>query len=298
MLEIKNAVKSFDTVKALDGVDFTVPEGTVFGLVGSNGAGKSTLLRLISGVYEPNEGGAYIDGELTYENTEAKSRLFFIPDFPFYYNASTVDNTAELFRAVYKNWDEEYFQRLCSTFPIDRKQKIINMSKGMQRQASLILGLSTRPSYLLLDEIFDGLDPVVRQLVKRLIIENVADRGTAVVISSHNLRELEDICDHIGLMHRGKIILQRELDELKCDLRKVQIAFTEPTDESVFEGLNIVSLTRQGNLFRVIVRGNAEEIDRKLGALKPAFMESLPLTLEEVFIEEMEAVGYDANKIL
>ncbi len=298
MLEIKNVSKSFGDVRALDNLSFNVSEGTVFGLVGSNGAGKSTLLRVINGVFKAEQGEILIDGENTFENVKVKNKCFFIPDFPFFYNSSTIENTAYLYRRIYENWDEEYFKLLCSMFPINPKQKVINMSKGMQRQAALILALSTRPKYLFLDEIFDGLDPVVRQLVKKLLITCVTDNNMTVMIASHNLRELEDICDHIGLLHRGGILMERELDDLKLGIHKVQVAFGEEADESIFDGLEIVKLSRQGKLYNLTIRGDADEFMPKIEALNPAFLESLPLTLEEVFIHEMEGAGYDISNIL
>ncbi len=298
MIEIKNVTKRFDEVVALNGLSFEVPEGAVCGLVGSNGAGKSTLLRVINGVFKPDGGEVLVDGENTFENVKIKESCYFVPDFPYFYNSSTIENTAFLYRKIYSGWDEDYFEQLCATFPINRKARIINMSKGMQRQAALILALATRPKYLFLDEIFDGLDPVVRQLVKKLIITNVSDRNMTVMIASHNLRELEDICDRIGLLHRGGIIMERELDELKLGIHKVQIGFREPVEESIFDGFGIVNKSRQGNLFNLTIRGSEDEFMPKLEALEPAFLEALPLTLEEVFINEMEGAGYDINNII
>lgn len=298
MIKIRNLTKKFDKLRALDALNLDINEGTVFGLVGSNGAGKSTLLRVMSGVLRAEEGSVEIDGEESFENEAVKGKCFFIPDFPFFYNNSTIENTAYIYRKIYPNWDEERFSSLCATFPIDAKQRVINMSKGMQRQAALILALSTRPKYLFLDEIFDGLDPVVRNLVKKLIVQCVTDDNTTVLIASHNLRELEDICDHIGLLHKGGILLERELDELKLGIHKVQVAFAEPVDESAFEGLSIVNKTKQGNLYNLTIRGEEDSFLPKLRELNPAFMESLPLTLEEVFINEMEGAGYDINNIL
>lgn len=298
MIEIKNVTKKFGDLVALDKLNFNVKEGTVFGLVGSNGSGKSTLLRVINGVFQADGGEVLIDGESTFENPAAKGKCYFVSDFPFFYNNSTVNNTAYIYRKLYPNWSEEYFKSLCSTFPIDTNAKIINMSKGMQRQAALILALSTKPKYLFLDEIFDGLDPVIRQLVKRLLITNVTDNNTTVMIASHNLRELEDVCDHVGFLHKGGIVEEKELDDMKLGIHKVQIAFRDSVEESVFEELNIVRKVRQGNLFNLTIRGEQEEFMPILEALNPAFLEILPLTLEEVFINEMEGAGYDINNII
>lgn len=298
MIEIKKITKNFGEVKALDNLSFTVSSGAVFGLVGSNGAGKSTLLRVLNGVFKADGGEALIDGENVFENQKIKDKCFFVPDYPYFSNGDTIQKNAFLYRKIYSCWDEEYFKQLCATFPINTKQRIVNMSKGMQRQSALILALSTRPKYLFLDEIFDGLDPVVRQLVKKIIITNVTDNGTTVMIASHNLRELEDICDHIGLLHKGGIILERELDDLKLGIHKVQIAFNSDVDDNLFSELEIVNKSRNGNLFNLTIRGNEQDFIPKLEALNPAFMESLPPTLEEVFINEMEGAGYDINNIL
>lgn len=298
MIEIKNVTKNFGDVKALDNLSFNVADGTVFGLVGSNGAGKSTLLRVINGIFRADTGQVLIDGENAFENPAIKDKCCFISDFPYFFNNSTIESTAFLYRKLYTGWDEEYFKEMCSTFPIDKKSRIINMSKGMQRQAALILALSTRPKYLFLDEIFDGLDPVVRQLVKRLIITNVTDNNTTVMIASHNLRELEDVCDHIGLLHRGGVVMERELDDMKLGIHKVQIAFKKSMDNSIFDTLNVVNLNRQGSLFNLTVRGEEDKFLPQLEALNPVFLEVLPLTLEEVFINEMEGAGYDINNIL
>lgn len=298
MIEIKKITKNFGEVKALDNLSFTVSSGAVFGLVGSNGAGKSTLLRVLNGVFKADGGEALIDGENVFENQKIKDKCFFVPDYPYFSNGDTIQKNAFLYRKIYSGWDEDYFKQLCATFPINTKQRIVNMSKGMQRQSALILALSTRPKYLFLDEIFDGLDPVVRQLVKKLIITNVTDNGTTVMIASHNLRELEDICDHIGLLHKGGIILERELDDLKLGIHKIQIAFNSDVDDNLFSDLEIVNKSRNGNLFNLTIRGNEQDFIPKLEALNPAFMESLPLTLEEVFINEMEGAGYDINNML
>ena len=298
MIEVKNVTKKFGKLNALDNLSFSVNNGAVFGLVGSNGAGKSTLLRVANGIFQADGGQLLIDGENVYENQKIKDRCFFIPDYPYFSNSDTIEKTAFLYRKIYTGWDELYFKQLCATFPLNKKQRIINMSKGMQRQSALILALSTRPKYLFLDEIFDGLDPVVRQLVKKLIITNVTDNGTTVMIASHNLRELEDICDHVGLLHRGGIILERELDDLKLGIHKVQIAFNNDINDDIFCDLEIVNKSRNGNLFNLTIKGSEEEFIPKLEALNPAFMESLPLTLEEVFINEMEGAGYDINNIL
>ena len=217
MIEFKNLTKRFDTVTAVDNLCLDIKQGTVLGLVGSNGSGKSTLLRMLSGVFAPDEGEILLDGESLFDNPAAKGKCYFIPDFPYFYNSSTIANTAALLRDIYPNWSEFQYEKYCSMFPIDRNGRIINMSKGMQRQAALILALSTCPDYLFLDEIFDGLDPVVRHLLKKILIEHVLEHGMTVIIASHNLRELEDLCDRVCLMHRGKVLMERDIDSVMLE---------------------------------------------------------------------------------
>lgn len=299
MIEIKNLTKKFDKVVAVNNMSVKISDGAVVGLVGSNGSGKSTLLRLLAGVYEPDSGSVLIDGNRLFDCSSAKGECYFIPDFPFFYNNSTIDNMAFLYRELYPNWNEDAFNHYCSVFPIKRNAKIINMSKGMQRQAALILALSTCPKYLFLDEIFDGLDPVVRQMLKQILIDRVSEKNTTAVIASHNLRELEDLCDHVCLMHRGTVIMEREIDELRIGLRKVQVAFANVPDvPNIFEGINVVNVWRNGNIFNITIRGTEEEFMPKLNALDPIYVSAMPLTLEEIFISEMGAAGYDANNII
>ncbi|MEE3449694.1 MAG: ABC transporter ATP-binding protein [Acutalibacteraceae bacterium] len=298
MLSINNITKKFGEKVALNGLSFNIPDGSVFGLIGSNGSGKSTLLRIISGVYEPDGGSVKIDGKPTFEDPEVKAQCFFISDFPYFYNNSTINNLAALYRSIYPSWDENKFQKLCCMFPINANDRVINMSKGMQRQAALILALSTCPKYLLLDEIFDGLDPVVRQLIKKLLAEMVAEYNATIIIASHNLRELEDVCDHVGLIHSGGIVLEKELDEAKLGIHRIQAVFEKEVGEGLFKDLQVVKIQRQGKLLNLTIKGDGEQIEKYLRSLEPVYLEMLPLTLEEVFISEMEAVGYDIDNIL
>lgn len=298
MIQINNITKKFGNFTAIRDLNLEIESGAVFGLVGSNGSGKSTLLRMIAGVIDADYGLISIDGQNAFENSYIKSKCVFVSDFPFFYNNSTLENLSSLYRSIYPSWSEQEYIRLCSMFPIKKKAKIITMSKGMQRQAALILALSTQPEYLLLDEIFDGLDPVVRQLLKKLLMESVSGRNMTVVIASHNLRELEDVCDHVGFLHRGGILLEHNLDDLKLGIYKVQIAFNRQVEPDIFKDFKIVSQKRNGNLFNLVIKGDKDKIIADLQALLPVFMESLPLTLEEVFISEMEGAGYDINNIL
>ena len=299
MIQIKNLTKRFDKLIAVDNMSLNIETGSVLGLVGSNGSGKSTLLRLLSGVYQSDGGEIIVDGKKLFDNPKAKGECYFIPDFPYFYNGSTVNNTAFLYRQIYPNWSEEQFEHYCSVSPIKRDDKIINMSKGMQRQAALILALSTCPKYLFLDEIFDGLDPVVRHLLKKILIGHVSEHGMTVIIASHNLRELEDLCDNICLMHRGQVLMSREIDAIKLGIRKVQVAFAElPQVQNPFAGINVLNMWQNGNIFNITIRGNEEEFMPKLRALNPVYVSAMPLTLEEIFISEMGVAGYDVNSIL
>lgn len=297
MIELCSVTKRFGNLAALDDISLKIGNGNVLGLVGSNGSGKSTMLRLISGVFEADEGEILIDGEDSFENTAAKGKVFFVSDYPYFYNDSTVKNTADLYKRLYTSWSEEKYNYLCSLFPIHQNQRIINMSKGMQRQAALILALSCRPKYLLLDEIFDGLDPVVRMLVKKLIIEDVSN-GTSVVIASHNLRELEDLCDNVALLHQGRLLFYNELDDTKMGITKLQAAFSVPPTNEDMAQFEILNAQRHGQLYNLIIRGSQDEVLSKIRALNPMFAEALPLTLEEVFIYEMEVAGYDISRIV
>ena len=298
MIEVKHLTKRFGAITALDDISFQVDSGSIFGLVGSNGAGKSTFLRTAAGVYRPDAGSVLIDGGEPFENLSVKGNVCFISDYPYFPRAATLTDMEDLFSHTYPHWDKERFHYLCSCFPLDTKQRILHMSKGMQRQAALLCALGARPTHLLLDEIFDGLDPVMRQLLKRILSGEVSDRGMTVVIASHNLRELEDICDHVGLFHRGGVIFDRELDSLKLGISRVQAMFRPMPDRSAFDSFDLVTLRTQGSLVDFVARGTQEDILAKLSAMNPVFSELLPLTLEEVFISEMEAAGYDIDNIL
>lgn len=292
MIEIKNITKKFDKTVAICNLDCNISEGTIFGLAGSNGSGKSTLLRTISGVYQADEGEVIIDGENVFDNPKIKERFAYISDYPYFFNDSTLENMASLYKGLYSEWDDNLYMRLCSMFPIGTKDKIINMSKGMQRQASLILAFSTKPKYLLLDEIFDGLDPVIRKTLKTLIIENVTDRNMTCIIASHNLREIDDICDKIVLLHKGQLVTNEETDQLKNQMHKIQLAFNRDIDRQLFKNINAEIISQVGNYYVLLVKGDLEEKMEQLNALEPAFIEVMPSTLEEVFINEMEGVGY------
>lgn len=298
MIEVKSLVKKFGSKAALDGISFTIEAGSVFGLVGSNGAGKSTLLRSLAGIYQPESGEILVDGLQPFENSTVKSKLFFISDYPYFFPQSNMKEMADFYSKTYPTWDAQRYEELCTLFPLDQNARIINMSKGMQRQVALINALSVRPDYLLLDEIFDGLDPVMRQLLKKLVSSEVSERGMSVIIASHNLRELEDLCDHVGLMHKGGVVFEQELDALKLGIHRVQAIFKPMPLQETLQELDIIKQDTRGSLVNFVIRGKREDILEKLNALNPVFIEMLPLTLEEVFISEMEVAGYDIENIL
>ena len=298
MIEAKSLVKKFGNFTALDAVNLKIQPGSVFGLVGSNGSGKSTLLRTASGIYRPDDGELLIDGEAPLDNCRLKERLFFLSDTPCFFHQANLLEMAAFYNKVYARFSYEKFNYLTTVFPISTKARIQTMSKGMQRQAALMLALSVLPDYLFMDEAFDGLDPVIRGVLKRLLADGISERGMTVIIASHNLRELEDMCDHVGLLHKGKIVFNDELDNLKNRLHKVQLAFAGEIDRSAFDGLDILKIERQGSLIRLIVRGEEAEILARLRALNPVFMKSLSPTLEELFIFELEVAGYDVQNII
>lgn len=298
MIKASGLTKRFEDMTALENLTTEIPAGSIYGLVGSNGAGKSTLLRLIAGVYAADEGVIEVDGEDVFENEELKSKIFFLADELFFFPGATMDSMSQFYKGIYPGWSEELYKRLCEIFPIRPDKKIAAFSKGMQRQTALILALSCRPEILMLDEAFDGLDPVIRALLRKLLAEDVAERGSTIIISSHNLRELEDLCDQVGVLHGGRILFQREIDDLKLGFHKVQCAFKPARSKESFEGLELLQFESRGSLVNLIARGGKEEIIAEIEKLNPLFVESVSLTLEEVFIHEMEAVGYDYSNIL
>ena len=292
MLEMKNVTKTFGKCKALDDLSMTVPRGSVYGLVGPNGAGKSTAIRLITGIYRPDSGSITMEGLPVYENPVNKVRMGYIPDDIFYFPSASMDEMKRFYKGVYPQFDEALYEKLFDVFQLPRKGQIRRFSKGMQKQAAFHLTLCTRPEMLILDEPVDGLDPVMRRQVLSLILSDVAANGTTVLISSHNLRELEDICDHVGIMDHGKMLLERSLADMQGFTHKLQIVGNVP------EGLEILHETQTGRLKTLILRGNALEITRKVSAANPVYFDVLPLSLEEIFIYELGGVGYEVKNIL
>ncbi len=292
MLEMKNVVKTFGTFRALDDLSLTVPKGAVYGLVGPNGAGKSTAIRHMTGIYRPDSGRVTLEGQPIFENPQAKGRIGYIPDDVFYYPSATLEEMHRFYRGIYPKFDEDLYNRLKEIFQLPEKTPIRRYSKGMQKQAAFHLTVSTRPEVLILDEPVDGLDPVMRRQVMSVILADVAEYGTTVLISSHNLRELEDVCDHVGIMDHGKMLLERSLADMQGNTHKLQIVGDTPA------GLEILHESTSGRLKTLIVRGQAWEISTKASAAKPAYYDLLPLSLEEIFIYELGGVNYAVKDIL
>ena len=297
-ISVKGLSKQFDKIQALNQVTTTIQKRSIFGLIGSNGAGKSTFLRLLAGIYRPDAGQIVIDGEPIYENEALQQKIFYISDDQFYFSNSNMEEMDNYFAAMYQRFSYEKFRELTGLFRLDSKRKLNTFSKGMQKQAHIILALSCQPDYLFCDETFDGLDPVMRQAVKRLLADAVVEHQMTPIIASHNLRELEDICDHIGLLHQGGVIFERELDYLQSNIHKVQCAFTNPKGREDFTGLDIVTMEQRGSLSILVVRGSADETEARIKAMQPLYCELLPLTLEEIFITEMEVLGYDIQQLI
>ena len=298
MIEVKKLVKTFDGFTALDSATLTVPKGAVYGLVGPNGAGKSTLLRHITGVYKQDSGQVLVNGVPVFENRHVKERIVSIPDDWFYYNQSTIREMAKLYAGMYPRFDGGRFEKLRELFRLPEKKPIRRMSKGMQRQAAFWITMSCLPEYLVLDEPVDGLDPVMRRQVWSLLMSDVAEHGTTVLVSSHNLRELEDVCDHVGIMDKGKVLLERTLSDLQDNTVKLQVAYKTAEEPTLPTELQILHHSQVGRVHTYIMRGSSEEICRRMQITDPVLLEAIPLTLEEIFIYELGGADDAAHKIL
>ena len=292
MLELKNITKTFGSFKALDDLSMTVPKGAVYGLVGPNGAGKSTAIRHMTGVYRADSGEVLMEGQPVYENPQIKERIGYIPDDIFYFNTATMEDMRSFYRGVYPQFDDELYNRLFEVFQLPKKTQLRRFSKGMQKQAAFHLSICCRPDLLILDEPVDGLDPVMRRQVWSLILSDVAQRETTVVISSHNLRELEDICDHVGIMDHGKMLLERSLADMQGSTVKLQIVGEVPDD------LTVLHTSESGRMKTLVVRGTAAEVSAKARAVNSIYFDVLPLSLEEIFIYEMGGVDYEVKNIV
>ena len=296
MIEVRELKKSFDGFEALRGLDIHAPAGSVYGLVGPNGAGKSTLIRHLAGIYRQDSGEVLVDGEPVYENPAVKARIAYIPDDVFYFNAASVRDMKNFYRSMVPTFSDARFEKLREAFPLDERQPVRRLSKGMQKQAAFWVALSCSPDVILLDEPVDGLDPVMRRQVWSLLLQDVAERGTTVLVSSHNLRELEDVCDHVGIMDRGRMLLERPLAEMQENMVKIQLAL--PDDRALPGDLDVLHETQTGRLRQLILRGNAEELTAKLAACGPFFLDVLPLSLEEIFIYELGGNDHEIKDIL
>lgn len=299
MIEFRNVVKCFGDVKAIDDVSAAIEEGHVFGLIGTNGAGKSTLMRLACGVLAADEGSVTVDGDRVYDDSAAKARTFYISDDQYFFRNGTPMDMLRLYRTYYPGFDSAKWQELMGKFGLDMRRKVNTFSKGMKKQLSILCGICANAKYLLCDETFDGLDPVMRQAVKTLLIREMEERGLTPVIASHNLRELEDICEYVGLLHRGGILFERDLDEMKLNVHKVQCVIKEEEMlRRIREGLEVLTMENRGTLYTFTARGSRQEVDAFMEGLAPVFYELLPLSLEEIFISETEVKGYDVKELL
>lgn len=298
MIDVKGVVKSFDGFRALNMLDMHVEKGSIYGLVGPNGAGKTTIINHITGALIPDSGTITVCGENIFDNEDIKSRVLSIADDWYYYGSFTVGDMARFYERVYKNFNKERYTRMASLFSIDEKRQIRRLSKGMKKQVAFHLTLSCMPDVLILDEPLDGLDPVMRKQILNLIINDVSERGMTVLVSSHNLRELEDICDHVGIIHRGSMIIEKPLDDLKGSVHKYQLAFGEELPSALYEQLNVLHTSKIGSVHNLIIKGAPEEINAVLKQFNPLLCENISLTLEEVFIYELGGLGYDFKGIL
>ena len=294
MIEVQAVSKSFDGFKALDSLTMTVPSGAIYGLVGPNGAGKSTILRHITGVYQQDSGVVLVDGQTVYENPAVKEKIADIPDDLYYFGSASTREMARFYKGFYPRFDAERYETLKEIFrSVDEKQPIRRLSKGMQKQAAFWLALCLRPEVLVLDEPVDGLDPVMRRQVWSLLMSDVAQDGTTVLVSSHNLRELEDVCDHVGILSHGKVLVERSLSELQENLVKMQVVFQTRELPQLPEDLEVLNVQQVGRIHTLIVRGRADEVTNRLAVYSPILMDALPLSLEEIFIYELGGEGYE-----
>ena len=299
MIEVKNAVMRFEDKNALDGISLTIPEGCAYGLLGSNGAGKSTLLRALSGINRLTGGEVLIDGQEVYDNAPVKERVFFINDETVQFNSMTLTEMKQYYKSFYSSFDEALWEKLHSALELPLKKRLNTFSKGMKRQAAVICGIACRTPYLFLDEAFDGLDPTMRIIVKQMLIDAMMDTGLTVIFSSHNLGEIDEFCDRVGLLHNGRVVFDRELDSVKGSVFKIQTAFDQPvTKEQISaEGVDILHMEANGSVMHIIARGDRDKIRAAVEKLSPKLYDEVPLSLEEIFVYEMEVLGYDSSKL-
>ena len=298
MIEIRNCSKAFGEIHAIDHVLMEIGERQIFGLVGTNGAGKSTLLRMAAGVIKPDEGEILVDQEPVYENEKIKQQIFYISDGGYFPQGYTAADLKDFYREYYPDFMTDRYSKLMDQFHLDEKRRISSYSKGMKKQLLVIMGISAGTKYLLCDETFDGLDPVMRQAVKSLFVSEIMNRDFTPVIASHNMRELEDVCDHVGFLHKGGILLSRELEDMKFHIHKIQCVLKEGMTADDLKGLQILSQEGRGRLLTLTVRGTKQEAEDIMNRYEPVFFECIPLSLEEIFISETEVAGYDIRKLI
>ncbi len=298
MIKAESLTKRFGNLVAVDHIDAEIIDGSVFGLIGTNGAGKSTFLRMAAGILKPNEGSITIDEESVFENIKVKSRCFYIPDEPYFLGNGTADDMKKFYKAMYPGFDMVRFDKMLKNFELEGRRKVQTYSKGMKKQLAVILGLCSGTDYIFCDETFDGLDPVMRQTVKSLFANDIAERNLTPVIASHNLRELEDICDHVGLLHKGGILFSKDLDDMKLNIHKIQCVLPAGIKAEDIRDIEIMKKEQRGTLLTLTVRGNKDEIQSLMKTYHPVFFEMVPLSLEEIFISETEVAGYDIKKLI
>ena len=298
MIEITGLTKAYDKDNVLDNLNCTIKDSCIYGLVGANGAGKSTLLRIINGVFKQDKGKILIDGKENIEDSGIKQNMVFVPDDLFFFQGYTLKDTALFYKALYNNFDMNYFNELANILKLDINRKINSLSKGLKRQSVLICALATKAKYMFFDETFDGVDPVVRSILKKIIAKHMQNNETTIIMTSHNLRELEDICDNLGLLYKGGILFESDIDTLKTNMFKVQISLKGDFSKDSFDGLDVLSFKKKGSVATVIIKGNIEELRTYLESLEPVVLDFLPLTLEEIFIYEMEVLGYAFEEIV
>lgn len=298
MIEAQRLTKSFGSYKVLDELNLKVEKASVYGLLGPNGAGKTTLIKHLTGLYRQDQGTVTVADQPVYENPQVKGQIIYIPDDLYFFSQASIAETARFYSKIYPDWNWQRYEQLNQVFPIDSKRRVIKLSKGMQKQVAFWLGISAMPKVMILDEPVDGLDPVMRKKVWNLILQDVEERQVSVLVSSHNLRELEDVCDHIGILHKGKIVVERELDDMKSEVHKFQLAFAGDIPEGFLEGAEVLYRTRTGSILLLIARGDKQELLRRMKAAQPLILDVLPLTLEEIFIYELGGMGYDIQNII
>ncbi len=298
MIQIAGLTKSFGKTNVLENLNCTIKTGCIYGLIGANGAGKSTLMRIITGIYQKDAGSIIVDGKELVDEAELKEKIVYVPDDLYFFKNYTIKGMITFYKCMYSKFDELYANKLFELLKLDKTKKIETFSKGMKRQTALVLALSTNAEYMFFDETFDGIDPVVRNLIKRIIAEKMEDKGCTIIVSSHNLRELEDICDNLGLLYKGGILFESDVDTLKTNMFKIQISLGKEFSKENFKDFKVLSFKKNGSVATVIIEGEKEKCEEKIKEMKPIILDFLPLTLEEIFIYQMEVLGYEFNQII